>query len=249
MSVALERLRGRGLKFASGDDTGNAAGNSGRAASNIVNIGNTAGIAINIALRARGGEGLAPAAPAPAGWSFAALAGRLVELSGDRAAAGLTLACALLREAQRAGEPTAWIMVNGSGFYPPDAAANGVQLAALAVLRVPDMRAVSRAAERLVRSGAFGLLVLDLGARARIPPALQGRLVQQAQRHRTAVLCLTEKPERFASLGSLVSLRAGAVRRRRGDDRFACVLTVCKDKRRGPGWSHEEEWHGPPGLR
>ena len=190
-----------------------------------------------------------PGGAAPSGWSFAALAGRFVELSGGWTSAALTLACALAREAQQAGQPVAWIMREESGFYPPDAAAAGIDLQALAVVRVPQPGAVPRAAERLARSGAFGLLLLDLGARARIPPALQGRLVQQAQRHGTAVLCLTAKPGHTPSLGSLISLRGAAQRRRRGEDRFACALTVCKDKRRGPGWTHEEEWHGSPGLR
>jgi recombination protein RecA len=185
---------------------------------------------------------------APAGWSFAALAGRFVELSAGWNSAALTLATTLVWQAQGAGEPVAWIMEAQSGFYPPDAAANGVDLAALAVVRIPGNDA-ARAAGRLARSGAFGLIVLDLGPRGRVPPALQGSLVQQAQRHGTAILCLTEKPLRAPSLGTLVALRGQARRQRRGPDRFACALDICKDKRRGPGWTHEEEAHGPPGLR
>lgn len=207
-------------------------------------------------------------APAPAGWSFAGLAGRFVELSAGWNSAALTLATSLVWQAQRAGEPTAWIMGEGGGFFPPDAAANGVDLAALAVIRVPynparipendaarapDMWEYSnnaaKAAGRLARSGAFGLIVLDLGARACIAPALQGSLVQQAQRHGTAIVCLTEKPPRSDSLGALVALRGQARRQRRGEHSFACVLEAVKDKRRGPGWMHEEEAHGPPGLR
>ena len=204
-------------------------------------------------------------APAPVGWSYAALAGRLVELSAGWNSAALTLATSLVWQAQRAGEPTAWITREADAFFPPDAAANGVDLAALAVVRVPGnntarapgndsgrepaMWAVARAAGRLARSGAFGLIVLDLGARARMSAALQGSLVQQAQRHGTAIVCLTEKPPRSSSLGALVALRGQARRHRMGEARFACVLEICKDKRRGPGWTHEEEAHGPPGLR
>src|SRR5438045_2881081 len=43
---------------------------------------------------------------------------------------------------------------------------------------------------------------------------IQGRLVTLAQTHDAAVVCLTEKTEDTASLGSLVSLRAQALRRR-----------------------------------
>ena len=257
---------------------------------------------INPISRQREGLGRHQKYPAPAGWSFAGLAGRFVELSAGWNSAALTLAISLVWQAQQAGEPTAWIMGEAGGFYPPDAAANGVDLAALAVVRVPDnpvrvpgndaarvphspprVRAshspaqvreddnaaarvagndaaqvpglwatsnnAAQAAGRLLRSGAFGLIVLDLGARARIAPALQGRLVQQAQRHGTAIVCLTEKPPRSASLGTLVALRGQARRQRRGEDSFACMLEILKDKRRGPGWTHVEVAHGPPGLR
>jgi recombination protein RecA len=182
------------------------------------------------------------------GWGYGALSGRVVELSAARASAVLTMALGLVWEAQREGEPVAWVGDGRSAFYPPDAAANGVDLAALAVVRLPEARTVPRAAERLARSGAFGLIVLDLG-RTAIPPALQGRLAQQAQRHGMAIVCLTEKAGRAPSLGSLVSLRAHARRRRSGENRFAGTLAVSKDKRRGPGWSHAEVHHGPPGLR
>lgn len=233
---------------------------------------------INPISRRREGPGRQQKYPVPAGWSFAGLAGRFVELSAGWNSAALTLAISLVWQAQRAGEPTAWIMGEAGGFYPPDAAANGVDLAALAVVRVPHYPArvrendnaaagvpgndaaqapglwassnnAAKAAGRLLRSGAFGLIVLDLGARARIAPALQSSLVQQAQRHGTAIVCLTEKPPRSASLGTLVALRGQVRRQRRGEDSFACMLEILKDKRRGPGWTHEEVAHGPPGLR
>ncbi len=187
--------------------------------------------------------------PAPARWSMAALAGRLVELAASEDAGGLTLAVRLVAEAQRVGETAAWVTLAESGFYPPDVAANGVDLAALPVVRVSDARAAGRAADRLAHCGAFGLIVLDVGAAGRIPDAQQGRLVQQAQRHHAVILCLTAKPRHWASLGSLVSLRVQAQRRRSGVARFTCGLTALKDKRRGPGWSHEEVCHGPAGLR
>jgi recombination protein RecA len=154
-------------------------------------------------------------AGAPARWGRAALAGRLVELSSATGAAALTWAVRLAAEVQRAGRPVAWVMTRADAFYPPDVAANGVALETLALVRVPEAAAVPRAAERLARSGGFGLVVLELhalGPRAALPPALQGRLVQHALRHGTIVLCLTEKPERSPSLGSLVSLRALAQR-------------------------------------
>ena len=182
-------------------------------------------------------------------WGLEQIAGRLVEISGAGAAASLTLAFGLVLEAQRQGEPVAWIALEERGFYPPDAAEGGVDLGALVVVRVANAKAVGRAADQLVRSGAFGLIVLDLGAGADVPIPLQTRLVGLAQKHQTALLCLTEKGNELPSLGSLVSLRGQAQRQRLADDRFSCGLAVLKDKRRGPTWTHAEVCRGPAGLR
>jgi recombination protein RecA len=171
-----------------------------------------------------------------------------VEVSAARDAAALSVAVRLLAEAQGAGDLAAWVTGPESAFYPPDAATHGVDLARLAVVRVPTPAQVPRAAARLAHSGAFGLIVLDLAGLVQVPDALLGRLVQQAQRHETLVLCLTHKAAAAPSLGSLVAVRAQATRRRVGADRFACTVAVLKDKRQGGGWRHEERLHGVPGL-
>lgn len=177
-----------------------------------------------------------------------AVSGRFVEVSGDAAGAPLTLVFRLVLEAQRRGEPTAWVGRRDSVFYPPDAADAGVDLAALAVVWTPDAMEAAGAADLLIRSGAFGLVALDLGAAARLPVAAQTRLAGLAQRHGAAFVCITEKGDARPSLGSLVSLRAHVVRVQRLDDRFRCVAHVLKDKRRGPGWRHAEVCRGPDGL-
>jgi recombination protein RecA len=184
---------------------------------------------------------------APA-WRLATLAGRLCEVSADAAGSALTTAVRLVVEAQRASEPAAWIGSPHSPFYPPDAAAAGVDVAALPVVWARDAMAMAGAADLLVRSGAFGLVVLDLGPGARLPIHAQTRLAALAQQHRTAVVCLTEKGGDRPSLGSLVSLRAHVARGPREEDRFRCEIQVLKDKRRGPGWGHVELCRGPDGL-
>ena len=192
-------------------------------------------------LRARRGE-----QPSVDTWGLAALRGRLVELSARGASATLTTAIDLVLEAQRASEPVAWIMLVASSFYPPDVAETGVDLAALVVVRACDSTAAARAAERLLRSGAFGLVVLDLGG-ADLAMSLQGRLVTLAQTHDAAVVCLTEKSADTPSLGSLVSLRAEALRVR-GRGEFDLRVRALKDKRRGPGWSRSRKARGPSGM-
>jgi recombination protein RecA len=187
------------------------------------------------------------ASPAVAPWGFADITGRFVEISGTGSTTGLTLAFRLTLEAQRQGEPVAWITPRESSFYPPDAAEGGVDLEALVVVRVPDAKGVPRAADRLVRSGGFGLVVLDL-AGAGIPTPLQARLAGLAQKHHAALVCLTEKAAMAPSLGSLVSLRVHAQRKPLAEDRFACELAALKDKRRGPTWGYTEVCRGPAGL-
>jgi recombination protein RecA len=180
-------------------------------------------------------------------WSLPQVAGRFSEISGSKATATLTLTFSLVLDAQRRGEPVGWVTSTESSFYPPDAAQLGIDLAALVVVRIPKSDAIARAGEKLLRSGGFGLVVLDLGL-ADIPTPLQSRLTGIAHHHHSGLVCLTEKYSGTFSLGSLVSLRVHAERRRVGNNEFACSLDVLKDKRRGPTWTHEELRHGPPGL-
>jgi recombination protein RecA len=153
----------------------------------------------------------------------------------------------LVREAQQRGEPVAWVTSWKTSFYPPDAASCGADLAALVVVRLDDRQGIARAGEKLLRSGGFGVVVLDLGD-ADIPMPLQTRLTGLAHRHHTALVCLTEKAAAAFSLGSLISLRTHAEKKRTTDNRFACALRVLKDKRRGPTWHYEELYIGPAGL-
>ena len=183
----------------------------------------------------------------PSPWNLAAIAGRFIEISASASAASLTLAFGLVREAQNQKEPVGWVTSMESFFYPPDAAQGGVDLAALVVIRVLHTASIPVAGEKLLRSGGFGLVVLDLGI-ANIPMPLQSRLTGLVQRHHATLVCLTEKESKAFSLGSLVSLRVHAERQRSFDHRCACRLRVLKDKRRGPTWSYEEFCRGPAGL-
>jgi recombination protein RecA len=190
---------------------------------------------------------LRPIVPSWTPWRLTEVAGRLVEISGSTAAASLTLTFVLLREAQECGEPVGWVSSVESCFYPLDAVQNGMDLKSLVVIRLTKTESIARAGEKLLRSGGFGVVVLDLGT-TDIPMPLQTRLTGLAHRHHTALVCLTEKDRAAFSLGSLVSLRAHAEKKRAADNRFACTLRVLKDKRRGPTWHYEELYTGPAGL-
>ena len=186
-------------------------------------------------------------AVSPTPWALDEVAGRLVEISGSTASAALTITFSLVREAQQHGEPVGWVTSVDSFFYPPDVARGGTDLSALVVVRLAKVESIPRAGEKLLRSGGFGVVVLDLGA-GDIPMPLQSRLTGLAHRHHSALICLTEKSGAAFSLGSLVSLRAHAEKRRTTDNRFACALRILKDKRRGPTWHYEDLYTGPAGL-
>ncbi len=197
-------------------------------------------------------------------WSPAETAGRLVELSGP---ARTTLAFSLILAAQEKREPVAFVRTGSASlFFPPDAAGSGVDLAQLPVITVENAACAARAADLLLRSGAFGLVVLDFDGDCELPMALQSRLVGLAHKHAATVLCLTKKAASSASLSSLVSLRAEARHARpspivpgvaanadgaddSSEGRVRCGVEVTKDKHRGPGWTHDEVLRGPPGLR
>jgi recombination protein RecA len=182
-------------------------------------------------------------------WRRAELSGRLVEISGRGCVSPLSAAAALVLEAQGAGEPCAWISLRESSFFPPDLSRAGIDLDALPVVFVPTAQHAARAAARLLRSGAFGLVVLDLGQDPQVSIALQGRLTGLALKHDAAVVMLTQKSANAPSVGSMVSLRAEPRRTQVDESLYRITLHVLKDKRHGPGWTHEEVMLGPDGLR
>jgi recombination protein RecA len=189
------------------------------------------------------------AVPAASPWRRDELTGRMVELSGRGCTSRLSAAATLVLDAQAAGEPCAWVTLPQSTFFPPDLARFGVDLDALPVVFAPSPAGAARSAARLLRSGAFGLLVLDVGKDPAVSIPLQGRLTALALKHDAAVVLLTEKPASAPSVGSMVSLRAEPRRSQANDMLYRVLLTALKDKRRGPGWVHEEVMLGPDGLR
>ena len=182
------------------------------------------------------------------GWCLPTLRGRLVEISNAATTPALSAVTVLVYEAQRRGEPVAWITTWRTSFYPPDLHESGIDLEALPVVWSDGVRAGTRAADELLRSGAFGLVVLDLGTQCDVPLPAQARLSGLVKKHRATLVLLTRKRREAPSLGSLVSLRCDGALLRSAFNRFTWELHVLKDKRQGPGWRHQEVCHGPDGL-
>jgi recombination protein RecA len=181
------------------------------------------------------------------------LEGKLVELSGGPGSARLTLAATLIRRAQMEGETTAWIQpASAPGPYLPDLFEAGIDPEALPFIRLPasaEREAPFRAAEMLVRSGAFGLVVLDVrcGPR-RIPAAVQGRLLAAAREHRSRVVLLTEKDAGTESAGSLIGIRVEPRRIRVGRGTYVIETQVLKNKQGTALDDPVEHRRGPWGL-
>jgi recombination protein RecA len=185
------------------------------------------------------------------GLALGDLRGRLSEFCALRGHPNVTAAVELIAQAHRAGEPAAWIGPTESFFYPPDVANHTLDWSALAVVRLNRPQRQARAADRLLRSGAFGLVVVDLCHRRRpdITSGLLGRLLHLAEEQDSAVLFLTATDPEGPSISSLISIRARADWTDVDPFRLRSSLTTVKDKRRGPGHSTYEAYHGPLGLR
>jgi recombination protein RecA len=158
-----------------------------------------------------------------------------------------------LIHAQRAGEPCAWIQPTNGHLFPPDLAAWGVDLQSLIVLHIPaaaGSSALPRAAEILLRSGAFGLVVIDLlsGAPRGDPSAWQSRLAALAREHGSTVILLSSSESHRGSLGPLVTLRVAPERRRTVAARYALDTRVLKNKAGAPLDPAAHECRAPYGL-
>lgn len=188
--------------------------------------------------------------PAPDGGSLAALVppGRVVELCAAVACGRMTLAAAFVRAAQAQGELAAWVQPEGAGLYPPDLAAAGVSLDELIVVHTPAAsgpEAVARAAELLLRSGGFGVAVLDLCASRPRGEGWVVRLGGVARRHGARVVLLTAQRAEAASAGALVAVRARP-RRRFEAGRYVLEAEVLRDRcdlaRRVTSTAHPPPW-------
>jgi hypothetical protein len=178
--------------------------------------------------------------------------GRLIEIASHPSGAQMTIAVACLREAQAQGEPAAWVQPAGGSLYPPDLADNGIDLDALIIVNVParaGAHGLTKAAEVLLRSGGFGMVVIDtLTIPLSMDAAWQGRLLGLAREHGCWLLLLSDGTQRAGSLGPLVSVCLQPQRRRVQRGRFAIEPRIRKDKSGSLCSPAEELRRGPWGL-
>jgi recombination protein RecA len=172
------------------------------------------------------------------------LTGRLAHFRG---VGTTTLAAVLTARMQAAGQTVAWISATEDVVYPPDLAAAGVDLRALAFVFATDALQAARAAEHLLRSRAFALLIADLEDGAGISDAAQGRLLRLARNGEAGVLCIShgDRPLR----GSMISLRGVVSRERTAGGRYRVRVRITRDKQGGPGVRSGEDCYAPTGMR
>jgi recombination protein RecA len=185
-------------------------------------------------------------APTGASWRFDSIVGILSELSEETPSGALSFLADIIAEAQDQGEPVAWVAGTDSIFFPPDLAARGTDLSAIAVIRAGGEGHALTAAEWLLRSGAVGLVVVDCGGAWNIPDASLGRLLKLAEKGQSAVVFLTRKSRRGPSLGSRISLRACITRS--GSGPFLVDVHTSKDKRANYGTHQTRHYNGPEGM-
>lgn len=188
--------------------------------------------------------------------------GKLVELSGRRYSARFTTAVSIVLQAQREGETVAWVQSKGGALFPPDLDESGVDLNSLVVIHIGSaagFHGIPKAAEILLRSGGFGMVVLDFSdsalpktdrrhASASRQTPWQGRLFALAREHKSRVLCLTDTEISEASLGTLCGLRIAPQRIRQRQGLFSIEQRILKNKSGIELRMRKEQKRAPWGL-
>jgi recombination protein RecA len=139
--------------------------------------------------------------------------GRLVEVTGRWSSGKATLALAAAARLTAVRRPC--VYVDGRGeLYPPSAAALGVELGCLLIVRA--RLGAARAGEIAARSGAFPLIVLDLADGERIEDAAAGRLRAAAAAGGSVVLALAPRPGALAAAVLKLECARGTITLRKG---------------------------------
>ena len=177
-------------------------------------------------------------------WTFSSLGGEVIEMPSGPMTCAISFAGDLILSAQTIGEPCAWVYATKSIFFPPDFDTLGVDLNALALIKVDSAQKAAYSAERLIKSGGFGCVVVDLPRESWFSVALQKRIANYVRKERACVLYLIQSTEGedYERLGSSTSIfaesaplgdRTHRLRLRKKGRRFECI----------------KERDGTPGLR
>ena len=186
------------------------------------------------------------AGPGGGAWRWENLVGALSEISEEAPSGALSFVTEIIAAAQGQNDPVAWVAGTQSIFFPPDLMKRGIDLSALAVIRAGADADSLTAAEWLVRSGAFGLVIIDCEGAWSVSDGLLGRIQKLAERNVCAVVFLTRKRPSEPSLGSRISLR-GCITRTHAEP-LAIAIDTIKDKKSNSRSRQGRKYNGPSGM-
>lgn len=162
--------------------------------------------------------------------------GQLVEFSAplDTSGACTSSLIQLFEQVQKEGDTIGWIRASTGPLFPPNLLERNIDFESLIVVQTPpkmDSADIGRAAEFLLHSGAFGLVVVDLRlAELSDYVEWQNRVLILARKFECRVVLLTDKVEQTESVSPLVSVRIEPNRDRWSSNRFAVENRVVKSK-------------------
>lgn len=169
-----------------------------------------------------------------------------MEVSGS---GQLTVVSTLLGEAQQAGELCGWVTTTQHTVFPPDLERNGIDLSLLYFFWIDNPTGATKTLEYLLRSEAFGLLVLDMAKNHSLPDGISGRLMRLASKVGCGVVALSALQKKPRSIfGSLTSLRVDTTLRGRPGGEFEVIMTAERDRSAAPRWRRHMVCNAPPGL-
>jgi hypothetical protein len=179
------------------------------------------------------------------------LTGKVVEFSGWNQSACLSLTIPLILECQRGVKECAWILpesIRGESlFFPPDFLRAGIDCGRIPIIRSHNAVDSFGIAEKLVRSGGFALVVLDLTAGKAVRDSTVGRLNSIVQRYQCLVLCLTRNPPGAPSMDPMIFIHVH-VEAQLHKGQFQVTAVVQKDKTQAPGYRMKWNYEAPTGM-
>jgi recombination protein RecA len=179
-------------------------------------------------------------------WKYESLVGVLAEVSEERPSGAVSFVTEIIVEAQTRNEPVAWVSGADSIFFPPDLAARGVDVSAVAVIRAGGENESLTAAEWLAGPAAIGLLIVDAEGQWNVSESSLGRILKLAEKNQCAVIFLTRKRRHEPSLGSRIAVR-GCIERS-GTLPLIVDITTVKDKRSNSSTRQRRQYNGPSGM-
>jgi hypothetical protein len=173
-----------------------------------------------------------------------AMRGSITELARTNDSGHLCLLARWIAATHAQGEPAAWVVTDAWLPVVEDLQRAGIDPSGLIWVRCPDESAALATADRLLRCGAFGLVVIEARTVRVAPSALQ-RLSHLAARHGTALVWRALDHGHLDA--SAVTLRLHARRTSRSERRRidVCVLRA-RGGRQPPAPLHHPEL--PDGL-